>query len=286
MRKLWLLLILAVVSASGADPADIWPEALHLPRQDTVPGGLVLVPLPGLPINSLLFYRGDRVMVQHTPDEPVAVVGIPLDGQPGEHRIVTDTGLSFAFSIAAKDYPSESLTIPDRRKVNPEVQDLERIRRERQEMDAVFATWSQQSTSLDSFRPPLEGRWSSLFGFRRILNGQARNPHSGLDIAAPEGAPVLAPATGRVAATGDYFYNGKTVLLDHGQGLVSMYCHLSLIGVEVGDLVPAGNQLGEVGMTGRVTGPHLHWSVSLNKVRVNPELFLSPQAVQTALLPD
>ena len=267
------------ISGCSAEPDLSWPTARGLPQQDRVPGGVAVVELPNLPAESQVFYAGRRVMVQKSGGRLFAIVGIPLGSEPGEHRVITADGAAVSFTVEAKEYPSESLTIPDQRKVNPAPLDFARIRQERQEMDAAFAAWNPAGAPLDSFILPLEGRWSSLFGFRRILNGQPRSPHSGLDIAAPEGTQVLAPAGGRVTATGDYFFNGNTVLLDHGQGLVSMYCHLSSIAVKKGDQIRAGDLLGEVRMTGRVTGPHLHWGVSLNDARVDPLLFL-PQERQ------
>jgi murein DD-endopeptidase MepM/ murein hydrolase activator NlpD len=110
---------------------------------------------------------------------------------------------------------------------------------------------------------------------RRIFNGESRNPHSGMDIAAPVGTPVRAPLAGTVIDTGDYFFNGNTVFVDHGRGVISMYCHLSAIDVIPGQHVAAGTTLGKVGMTGRVTGPHLHWALSLNRAWVDPELFVA-----------
>jgi murein DD-endopeptidase MepM/ murein hydrolase activator NlpD len=125
-----------------------------------------------------------------------------------------------------------------------------------------------------SFIMPIKGKISSPFGLKRFFNGQSRDPHSGLDIAAPEGKVVVAPADGIVSQTGDYFFNGQTVMIDHGQGIISMMCHLSKIDVVKGQTIKQGDAIGKVGHTGRATGPHLHWGISINNARVNPLLVL------------
>jgi len=161
--------------------------------------------------------------------------------------------------------------------VNPNKQDLERIGKESKIIRAALATWSEQTNVPFDFELPVHGRLSSPFGLRRYFNGQPRKPHSGLDIAADEGTPILAPASGTIIATGDYFFNGNTIFIDHGQGLITMFCHLNKIRVKPAQVVEKGQRLGDVGMTGRVTGPHLHWSVSLNNARIEPRLLLGPE---------
>ncbi|MFN2310330.1 MAG: M23 family metallopeptidase, partial [Gammaproteobacteria bacterium] len=185
------------------------------------------------------------------------------------------------FEVVAKDYATQRLVIKDTRKVEPNAEDLERIRRETPRIAQALRHHSARDEVVTDFIWPAEGPTSSPFGLRRYFNDQPRSPHSGLDIAGPEGAPIIAPAPGRVIDTGDFFFNGKTVFLDHGQGLVTMYCHMSRIDVQPGDEVQAGDTLGTIGKTGRVTGAHLHWGVSLNNSRVDPLLFLPERLAPT-----
>ena len=261
----------------------------NLPRNLPVPGGIALVTLPGHSAGKTdiprAYYQKQRVMVvaNVTPDSDwLAVVGIPLTTEPGQQilDIVDHKGKasSVPFQILPKSYREQHLTITNKRQVNPLKQDLERIAREKKEIVAAFGDWHKTSPSFPAFRLPLEGEISSPFGLRRFFNEHPRKPHSGLDIAAAEGTPVYAPAAGIVSVTGNYFFNGNTILINHSNGLVSMYCHLQTIGVTAGQQVDSGTQIGQVGKTGRVTGPHLHWSVSLNNARVDPGLLFEFEA--------
>jgi murein DD-endopeptidase MepM/ murein hydrolase activator NlpD len=148
-----------------------------------------------------------------------------------------------------------------------------RIEAETAKINKALRNWRVSDDIPFNFVWPIEGRVSGLFGRRRVFNGEERNPHSGIDIAAPTGTPIMAPADGMVSDTGDYFFNGNTVMIDHGQGLITMFCHLDSIDVKVGQQVNQRDIIGTVGATGRVTGPHLHLGVSLNDVRVEPLLF-------------
>lgn len=237
---------------------------------DAVPGGIYALQLSAETTSAS--YRERPVLIL----ENTAIVGIPLSASPGKHELsLTDrhgAQTTHSFTVNAKQYPEQRITIDNPRMVNPREEDLARIRSESAEMRKRYLNFLQSDASgVRPFVKPVAGITSSPFGRRRILNDQPRNPHSGLDIAAATGTPVSAPAPAVVTLVGDFYFNGKTVFLDHGQGLVTMYCHLSEINVREGGDIARGETLGLVGATGRATGPHLHWSVSLNGYRVDPE---------------
>ncbi len=259
-------------------------HAATLPHAEPVPGGVAVVALEsGGKKAPRAFFNGQRVMVIKGDQQWTAIVGIPLNTKPGTHTLKitegNDAQMTQSFVIHDKQYAVQRLTIKDKRKVEPNPDDLKRIRRESRVMKAAFAAWHQRDDIALQFDLPAQGPMSSPFGLRRIFNGQPRNPHSGLDIAATAGSPIHAPAAGRVVAVGNYFFNGNTALIDHGQGLVTMYCHMQKIAVKKGQMLERGDVIGYVGHTGRATGPHLHWSVSLNNARVDPTLFLSPESL-------
>jgi murein DD-endopeptidase MepM/ murein hydrolase activator NlpD len=254
-------------------------QAARLPDAAAVPGGVALITLPASGNISSVTLNGKPVMVIEDGDSQVAVVGLSLSASPGEHTLElrdadTDTLRKQAFLIKDKQYETQHITIKNKRKVNPEKRDMQRIGKEQQLIRKALANHAARTPDSLRFQLPVNGPISSPFGLRRYFNDQPRKPHSGLDLAAPEGTPIRAPAAGRISDTGDYFFNGNTVFIDHGQGLVTMYCHMSRIDVKPGQEVAAGETIGAVGQTGRVTGPHLHWGVSLNDARVDPMLFL------------
>ncbi len=253
----------------------------QLPRQAAVPGGIATLKLfrvDGAGVPTVRF-RKKRVMVVQHDDYWTAIVGLPLGLKPGQYHVqVTgsaDRSENHGFTVEAKEYEVQRLTIKNKRMVNPTAMDLERIGREKKEISAAFRTWTDIATPELRLHKPVVGPMSSPFGLRRYFNDQPRKPHSGIDIAAPEGTDITAPAAGTVVQVGDYFFNGNTVFVDHGQGLVSMFCHMQHFAVTAGQKVQRGDRLGAVGKTGRVTGAHLHWSLSLNDSRVDPGLFMT-----------
>jgi len=276
MNKLTLIRLLFPIVAALTLLADAL--AIELPEAEAVPGGVALLELPAAETPPSATFNGKPVMVLANGSAYTAVVGLPLATKPGTHTLhiknATGKVVSRKFTVTDKTYQSQHITIKNKRMVNPEKRDMERIGREQRKIKKALASWHEQPPETLHFLLPVEGPMSSPFGLRRFFNEQARKPHSGLDLAAAEGTPIKAPASGRIADTGDFFFNGNTVFIDHGQGLVTMYCHMSRIDVEPGQQVAGGEIIGAVGKTGRVTGAHLHWGVSLNDARVDPMLFL------------
>lgn len=253
--------------------------AQPLPHPNPVPGGIAIVDLNNHgDTPPRVYFQKRRVMVVKGGNGNWhAVIGIPLSLKPGTYSLVikTDAPQQLTFNVTDKEYELRHITIKNKRMVSPTKADIERHYKEKPLIVAALKTWTDQAEVPTSFILPVKGRLSSQFGLRRIYNNQKRvRRHTGLDIAAPNGTPIVAPAGGRVIRTGNYFFTGGTVFIDHGQGLVTMYCHLSKTHVKAGDELRQGDRIGEVGSTGRVSGPHLHWVVSLNNTKVEPKLFL------------
>jgi murein DD-endopeptidase MepM/ murein hydrolase activator NlpD len=206
-----------------------------------------------------------------------AVVGIDLEAKPGTVKVIvkdiTDAGahheIAIALRIKPKLFKKESFSVAaEFDSFTQEV--LERIRKEQDEFSRVFATSAPQRLWEGAFVPPVSAEISSPFGYRRVINGTPRAPHTGTDLRVPTGTEVRASNHGKVVLLGDFFFSGRSVILDHGGGLYTMYFHLSEFCVEEGATVVKGDVIGLSGMTGRVTGPHLHWGARLNNARIDP----------------
>ena len=271
--------VLIVSTPTSAAPyTTIQLQSLHQP----VPGGVAVIEITGASKGShpapTARYLNKPVLVTPTDvGQWVAIVGIPLTAalEPQVLEVTLDgKKTNQTFAIRDKKYREQRITLKTNKHVDLSPEDLARFEREKKLQDDAYRQFSARLPSNLLLDRPVKGPLSSPFGLKRFFNDQPRAPHSGLDFAVPTGTPIQAPAAGRVILVGDYFFNGKTVFIDHGQGMISMFCHLSVIGVKTGESVARGQVLGQVGATGRVTGAHLHWNVSLNDVRVDPAIFI------------
>lgn len=248
-----------------------------LPQQSLVPGGIALLQLPDYKADTKVYFNNKRIAVFPHNDTWFAMAGIGLSSKPGDYEftIKQADGLSLSnkVSVKYKKYDEQHLTIKNKRKVNPNKDDNKRIAAESQRKKKAKKQYSDITPSVD-FIWPVTGRISSIFGLRRFFNEQERRPHSGLDIAAAEGTPIQAVANGTVIDSGDFFFSGNMIYLDHGQGIISLYAHLSEIAVKPGDKIKQGDIIGNVGQTGRVTGPHLHFAIISNQTLIDPVYML------------
>ena len=204
------------------------------------------------------------------------LLGLDMQDRPGRYELTIEIVYpqrterrSLSVLVMQEAYPEQRLTLPSRM-VDLDQKTLARVETESKAIHRAFAGFVPHPLWKGGFLEPVHGTISGRFGSRRVINGQPRKPHSGEDIAAPEGTPVLAMNDGMVRLTADHFFSGKGVIVDHGLGLFSMYFHLSGVDVKQGQVVQKGQVIGKVGSTGRTTGPHLHWGVRLNGARVDP----------------
>ncbi len=250
------------------------------PRQALVPGGLAIIPLPSFNSETSVTFNDNRTTLFNNGGSLYALAGISLRTKPGTYyfkinqngRLIEKIGVQ----VAKKQYEEQHLTIKNKRKVNPNKEDMARISKERVRKRKAKNHWTATYPDVE-FIWPVTGETSSVFGLRRFFNKQERNPHNGLDIAAPEGTDIKVTANGTVIEAGDFFFSGNMVYVDHGQGLISLYAHMSRIDVKPGDVVKRGDIIGAVGQTGRVTGAHLHFAILANGVLVDPVYFLPEQ---------
>lgn len=263
------LLLIVAAAAATASPT-------HAPR----PGGTAVIDLHVASSEAapVVTFGGKRALVLNNDGNWLAVIGIPLAQPVGKAEVkVRATGReasSIVFDVVPHSYREQRLNV-SKSYVDLTEEQLSRVGRERKIIDSALTNFDDVTLNDLSLIAPVAGPRSSSFGLRRFFNDQPRSPHKGMDIAANLGTPIVSPVDGTVTATGDYYFNGNTVIIDHGQGFVTMYCHLDEINVEQGQRLMTGTQVGKVGATGRVTGPHLHFGTYLNGTAVDPALFLS-----------
>jgi len=207
----------------------------------------------------------------------IAFVGLDLALKPGNYYLYVtllnvngqQQSKKEQIIVLPKEFPVKKLWV-DEKFVTPPKDSLERIARESELLSAIYGMYTPMWLGEGEFIIPSEGEISPNFGERRIFNNQPRSPHSGTDISSPFGAEVKTSNSGSVVVANDLYYSGKTVVIDHGLGVFSLYCHFSKFKVRIGDQVSKGDVIGEIGATGRVTGPHLHWAFKISGSRVNP----------------
>ena len=289
-------MVLAALAATpaGASPAPASqahiarPPELRVSHQARAiaPGEALLLtvkaPVELSEVRGTAFGREFTGFAGPAPDTWHALIGIDLDTRPGRSVITVEargtSGTEFRsrvpLTVVAKAFPTRRLSVPPEF-VTPPAAERARIERERARLAKVFSTISGRPLWGDGFSRPTGGEVISRFGARSVYNGQARTPHRGIDIRGAAGTPVAAPAGGVVVLADDLYFSGTTVILDHGLGVFSLLCHLSRLDVHEGAAVARGDTVGAIGATGRVTGPHLHWTLRIGPASVDPMSVLS-----------
>ena len=297
---------LAPTTATAPAPRRLLPYAERRGRSPAPGAPLILLAIIALAFSAAAIGRNAQASDAPALDLPAAasqgtlVIGRTEPGNKvtlGERSLQTDSSGKFVFGVGrdeagplslsvvrkdgrsaqrtiaifSREWPTERVTGVPQSTVTPSPAVAERIAREQAKVTAARSIESSGDVIVEQFQWPTRGRVSGVFGSQRIYNGTPKAPHSGLDVAAPQGTPLKSPAAGRVTlAEPDLFLTGGTVLIDHGHGISSVFLHLSRIDVEVGQTLAAGEVFGLVGATGRATGPHMHWGVNWFNVRVDP----------------
>ncbi|WP_333607020.1 M23 family metallopeptidase [Arsukibacterium sp.] len=268
--KAWVKALLLLASGCSAAVAS----ATVTLEGELTQGSLILGQAP---VGAKVWFNQQALSVS---EDGRFVFGIGRDA-PLEHQLrikVNNTEHQRALRFQARDYDIQRINGVEQKYVSPPAEVTARIARDNQRVRAARQQFSPLPASVPAFfaQPvrPAQGRISGVYGSQRIFNGQPRNPHFGLDIAAPVGAPVLAPWAGRVTLAEDLYFSGLTLIVDHGLGVSSTFMHLSAFNVAVGDVITPGQKIAEIGASGRVTGPHLDWRINWLQERLDPQLLM------------
>jgi murein DD-endopeptidase MepM/ murein hydrolase activator NlpD len=269
-----VLLITILVLATNCN-------ANNLPKNTPQPGGILLkkISCPNNQTPSIYFHNHKIMVIKDTnhADYCYAIVGLSLALKPGTYNLINKTkktNTKISFNIKQKKYPTHNIKIKNKLMVTPNKKGIQRIKHEHKSTTNILTTWTKTQDIDMHFLKPAKGPISCPFGLHRLFNGQPRSSHKGIDIAANLGSKIIAPSNGKVLYTDDNYFAGNVVYIDHGQGLITQYCHLSKIFVKARQKVTKGQVIGLVGKTGRATGAHLHFGVRLNGTWVNPTLLI------------
>lgn len=258
-----------------------WCGVLTLLSEQVYNGEVAVLRWQGEPLSfGVARFRDEVFYLYPYDDGDVALFPVGLDVPAGDYAVLAalvdlqgrTTTTELTLRVDAKQREEEQLTLPQGM-VTPKAEDVIRINRDSALLKETFAVRSPRQWT--AFERPVDGPVSSVFGKGRKMNGETKSPHSGTDFRSPTGTPVRAMSNGRVALVADLFYTGQTVVVDHGEGLFSLYAHLSKVMVSEDHELSAGDVLGEVGSTGRSTGAHLHLTVKLFGERVDPLALLA-----------
>lgn len=237
-----------------------------------VNGGVIAVELPK-GVTTATFNEEDQLIIANH-----AIVAIPFEAEARIHKLIATYSdgsfQSIEFDVKSKQYEEQHITIKNQDLVSPPPETIKRRQEEAAMMQKAYARRSPPVRDILPIAIPVEGIVTGVFGTKRFFNGEERSHHTGVDYAAPAGTPISAPAPGTVVVTHDMYFNGKTVVIDHGSGFISVMCHLNRIDVAPDTAVERGDVIGTVGSTGRSTGPHLHWTISLQGTKIDPEMFM------------
>jgi murein DD-endopeptidase MepM/ murein hydrolase activator NlpD len=274
-----LLTIVAAGLAALAAPAAAPSLSVAETARSIQPGEVVVLTVTSTaPVTNLRVRAFDRALEAFRVSDRVwrVLIGIDLDVKPGSHVVSVDADTaegaataSHTLLVRGKAFPTRQLRVAEQY-VNPPPTVLKRIEEEAARLNRIWSGSAPERLWTVPFVVPVPQTANSAFGSRSVFNGQPRSPHGGADFPSPARTPVKAPSAGRIVLAGDLYYTGNTVVIDHGLGLVSLFAHLSRIDVKEREMVTAGAVVGLVGATGRVTGPHLHWTVRADGARVDP----------------
>lgn len=273
------LTVLTILTLNHPNSGTLFAATLDIPDRLQA-GQATLLTVRNFPEDATLSGTIDGEPFPITP-EGEALIALDMEEKSGEKQLkvsilnrtsdreVIDTTIT----VLQRDYPVERIDGIPSGKVSLTADDLTRAKKESRAIRSTYRKRGGITGYTWGFRMPVKGRISGVFGSRRILNGEPRSPHNGVDIAAPSGTPVMTTAPGRVLLVGeDFFFTGNTIVIDHGDGVISLYAHLKNVQVKQGAWLAPETIIGAVGMSGRATGPHLHWGVLVRGMRVDPLL--------------